>query len=171
MVLAVVFLLIGLSLVGLTPAVREGRINHAANVVTGVATDAILYSRALQDYASEEYYGVRLQGDAVPNRVVLVQHQADGSSVVRTTYELNPNAQFFRGDVSLSGSWTCWFQPVSGFPFDPATDQVESFGTGPVSTDEHLSLRSRDQEVSLSIGIYEPAIVNVVSTAVFEGGE
>ncbi len=163
-VLGIMLGLLAVALVGVTPALRTGRLEQSATVITDVCTDAMLQARFQSDQVVSNFNGVRFDGTVVPNMI----HHISGRPGAATTAIisskiLNPNARIFKGASTLTTTCEVFFQPITGFPVDTVSNIPTAFCAGSIASGNHLSLRTLDQRFKYAIAIYEPGIIYVES--------
>jgi hypothetical protein len=163
-VLGIMLGLLAVAIVGVTPALRTGRLEQSATVVTDLCTDAMLKARFQYTQNVSDFHGVRFDGTTVPNRVqhIFGRPNAATTSVV-SSKTLNANARIFQGANVLTTTSEVFFQPITGFPVNTVTNIPTAFCAGSITSGNHLSLRTLDQRFKYAIAIYEPGIIYVES--------
>lgn len=150
--LSIAILLGTMSVVGTLPALRRGRVAESLDILREMSNDARRHSRACVDPATR--FGLRIDGSSVPNRIDLLRDDE-----VIASGEFDPISQIFAGEHPLTGVRQWWYQPRTGFPFNPTTGQPIAVGAGARGTPDHLSLRTIDQQVRTAFAIYSIGVV------------
>lgn len=164
LVLGIMLGLLAVALVGVTPALRTGRLEQSTTAVTDVCTDAMLKARYQSSQVVTCYYGVRFDGTTTPNKVHHIYGRPGSSTtVVLSSQTLNPNSRFFKGSNILTTTEEVYFQSITGFPVSTSTNIPQGYYTGSVASGDHLSLRTLDQRFRYAIAIYEPGIIYATS--------
>ncbi len=146
-----------MSVASLLPALRRGKVAEAASTIDAANQEARTRAR-LEPSGDTVSYGVRLVGNAVPNRVEVLRKESGDPTVIQS-FAFNRNVQTYRGDNPLGGTMEWYFQPRTGYPLD-ASEQIAAVGAVLPGDPAHLSLRTLDGRNRYGVAVYEIGLVS-----------
>ncbi len=146
-----------MSVASLLPALRRGKVAEAASTIDAANQEARTRAR-LEPSGDTITYGVRLVGNARPNRVEVLRFDANGATVLQY-FDFNRNVQIHHGEPALAGTLEWRFQARTGFPVD-TNQQITAIGAVAVGSPDHLSLRTLDGRNRYGIAVYEIGLVS-----------
>lgn len=155
--IGIAVMLAGMSVASLLPALRRGKVAEAASTIDAANQEARTRAR-LEPSGDTVTYGVRLIGDAQPNRVEVLRDDGAGAKVIQR-FDFNRNVQIHQGEGKLAGNIEWFFQPRTGYPLD-ATRQITAIGAVLPGDPRHLSLRTLDGRNRYGVAIYEIGLVS-----------